>query len=235
MRKTERRMVKMAVAFAMALLWMGSAPAAAEKITFALDWVPYGKHSGWYAALEKGYFKEEGLTVNIVRGHGSGDTVKVMASKGAEFGLADAASLIIARGNTGARVKDVAMFHHKSLYCIYVLKKSGIQGPKDLAGKTIGSAIGNAARVTFPALARATGLDPDTVKWLDVPPPSQTASLFAEKVDAIVTFAAIGPTYFEAARKSGKPVVDYLFSDFGVDLYSSGVITQDDRIEGNPD
>ncbi|MFQ5913876.1 MAG: ABC transporter substrate-binding protein [Nitrospinota bacterium] len=235
MKKAGWRMESIAVAFALALLWFGAAPAAAEKVTFALDWVPYGKHAGWYAALEKGYFKEEGLTVNIIRGHGSGDTVKVVASKGAEFGFADASSLIIARGNTGVQVKEVAMGHHKSLFCIYVLKKTGVRGPKDLSGKTIGSAVGNAARVTFPALAKATGLNPDTVKWIDMPPPSQAPSLFGERVDAIVTYATIGPTYFEAARKSGKPVLEYLFSDYGVDLYSNGIITRDDRIKGNPE
>lgn len=223
-------------AWTWAMAWLLAAPATvwAESVAFNLDWVPYGKHSGFYAAVDKGFYKAEGLDVKIVRGYGSADTVQRVATEAAEFGHADIGNLIVIRGNTGAPVKGVAMIHHKSLFCVYVLEKSGIRRPRDLVGRRIGSAPANAVRIMFPALAGAVGIDPKSVTWVDMQAPSELPSLFAEKVDAIVTYATIGPSYFAAAKKANKPVLEFLYSDFGVDLYSNGIITQDGRLQKQP-
>ena len=49
-----------------------------QKITFMMDWVIGGKHAMFYPALVKGYYKEEGLDVTLVRGHGSSGTVQAV-------------------------------------------------------------------------------------------------------------------------------------------------------------
>lgn len=206
---------------------------AADKVTFLLDWTPYGKHAFLYAGLDQGFYAKEGLEVSVVRGTGSADTVKNVAAKAGEFGHADASTLVIARAK-GAKVKLVGMFHHRSLHAIYALKKSGIAKPKDLAGKTIATSPGNASWVVLPALAAIAGFDMNTVKPILMAPPSMEPSLFAEKVDAIVTFATIGPSYVLAAKKTGKDFVEILYSDHGVDVYSNGMITTDDLLREKP-
>ena len=213
-----------------------AAPAAvrAEKVTFNLDWVPYGKHSGLYAAVAKGFYKAEGLDVRIIRGHGSSDTVKRISANSAEFGHADTGNLVAARGNSDVKVKTVAMIHHKSLFVMYVLEKSGIKHPKGIVGRSIGASVGNATRIMFPAFAGVAGFDPGKVKWVDMQASSQLPSLIAERVDAVVTYATIGPSYFAAAKKVGKKALETLFADFGLDLYSNGIITQESRLKDNP-
>src|SRR5262249_34874851 len=76
-----------------------AAPAKADEITFALNFLPVGDTAGWFAALDKGYYSENGLAVNIVGGQGGADTLKRIAAGRAEFGVSDMGTLVIQRLN----------------------------------------------------------------------------------------------------------------------------------------
>lgn len=217
-------------AFFLMPLVLGGGSASAEKVTFVLDWIPYGKHAPFYVSLDKGYFKEAGLDVDIVRGSGSGDTVKVVNAERAEYGFADIGSLIIVRGQGGA-VKMVAMVHHKSLHVIYALRGSGISRPKDLEGKKVGAVPGEATHALFPSLAVKNGVDQNKVEFTHTAFAVKVPSLLAGKVDAVVSFVTDLPSYTKAAKGVGKEIVPILYSDFGVDIYSSGVLVTDRRLK----
>ena len=60
-------------AISLLLLLAGSPALAADKVTLNLNWFYVGDHSPYFVALDKGWYKEEGLEVNIVTGKGSGD------------------------------------------------------------------------------------------------------------------------------------------------------------------
>lgn len=207
---------------------------AADKVKFAIDWIFYGKHAGFYPAIEKGFYKDANLEVTMFRGYGSGDTVKRVAAGTEEFGFADIGSMIVARGK-GANVKMLGIIHDKNMAAVYTLKDSGIKTAKDFAGKTGGASVGNAVRVVFPAFARANGFDPASIKWIDMAPEAQLPSLLAKRIDFSPDFITIGPNYFAAAAKEGKEVVEIRFSDFGLDIYSNGILTTDKLIKENPD
>src|SRR5262245_42937781 len=72
-------------------------PRPLEKITFLLDFTPYGKHAPFYAALEKGFWKDAGFDVTIVKGEGSATTVSSYAAGTVDFAVADTPTLILAR------------------------------------------------------------------------------------------------------------------------------------------
>src|SRR5574341_285105 len=91
-------------------LWAAAAgPATAasrEKLTFALNFVPYGIHAAFYAALDKGFYDQANLDVTIQRGTGSADTVTKVATGSVEVGFADAGSVVVGRAK-GAKVTMV--------------------------------------------------------------------------------------------------------------------------------
>lgn len=62
---------------------------AQERVTLRLDFVPSGYHGPFYVALDKGYYREEGLEVRIGRGFGSTDTIKRVSTGADTFGFAD--------------------------------------------------------------------------------------------------------------------------------------------------
>ncbi|MFQ5914295.1 MAG: ABC transporter substrate-binding protein [Nitrospinota bacterium] len=223
--------------FATILLLMSglAARADAAKTTFLLDWIIYGKHAPFFVAQDKGFYKKVGLDVVYKRGFGSGRTIKDIAAKIAPIGFADAASLVNARANSDIKIKEVAMIHAKTIMVATFFKEKGYKSPKDLAGARIGSPVGNAVRVVFPAFAAANGLDPKSVKWVDVANPgSVLPTLLAGRSDVALFYATELPTVRPAAAKIGKEIEYFSYGDWGVRFYNNGIIAREETIQSNP-
>jgi len=205
-----------------------------EKITFLLDFTPYGKHAPFFAALDKGFWKDAGFDVTIVKGEGSATTISSYAAGTVDFAFSDTPTLILARSK-GAMVKVAAIIHDKSLYAIGTLEENNIKTPQDLKGKRIGASVGDASRVMFPAFAKLNGIDADSVRWIDMTPPARAASLILGQVDAVVLFLTETPTFSAKAKEAGKHWKDFPYADYGLDLYSHGLLVRDDLIAKQPD
>ena len=205
-----------------------------EKITFLLDFTPYGKHAPFFAALDKGFWKDAGFDVTIVKGEGSATTISSYAAGAVDFAFSDTPTLILARSK-GALIKVAGVIHDKSLYAFGTLEENNIKTPQDLKGKRIGSSVGDASRVMFPAFAKLNGIDPDSVRWVDMTPPARAASLMLGQVDAVVLFLTEGPTFSAKAKEVGKHWKDFPYADYGLDLYSHGLLVRDDLIANQPD
>src|SRR5262249_34060059 len=91
------------------------------------------------------------------------------------------------------------------------------------------------SRVMFPAFAKLNGIDPDSVRWVDMTPPARAASLVLGQVDAVVLFLTEGPTFSAKAKEAGKHWKDFPYADYGLDLYSHGLLVRDDLIANQPD
>src|SRR5262245_62779813 len=87
----------------------GSNAAESKTGTIRLDFIIGGKHAPWYVALEKGFYAKRGLAPTIQASTGSADTVRTVASGGADFGFADIATMIVAKSR-GTPVQAVAQF-----------------------------------------------------------------------------------------------------------------------------
>jgi len=205
-----------------------------EKITFLLDFTPYGKHAPFFVALEKGFWKDAGFDVTIVKGEGSATTISSYAAGTVDFAFSDTPTLILARSK-GALVKVAAIIHDKSLYAVGTLEENNIKTPQDLKGKRIGASVGDASRVMFPAFAKLNGIDADSVRWVDMTPPARAASLVLGQVDAVVLFLTETPTFSAKAKEAGKHWKDFAYADYGLDLYSHGLLVRDDLIAKQPD
>src|SRR5262245_12936026 len=64
------RLVTASAALAAALCAAGGA-SAQDKVTFRLNWIMYGFHTPFYLGLERGYYREEGIALEIGEGQGS--------------------------------------------------------------------------------------------------------------------------------------------------------------------
>lgn len=221
------------VAAALLVVGIGSAKAN-EKVTFSLNWVPYGLHYGIFSAEALGYYREAGLDVEIQRGYGSGDTVKRTATGAADVGMADMASVIVGRGN-GLAVKQVATLLDRSADAIFYLKGIGITTPKDLPGRSLGATVGETTLNLMPVFAANAGFDHKKVEIVNLAPPAKFPTFVSKKVDAIVAFRTEEPGILAAAQKAGVAVDRFLLSDFGVDYYSIGFIVSDEILAKRPD
>jgi ABC-type nitrate/sulfonate/bicarbonate transport system substrate-binding protein len=111
-----------------------------DRIRVVLDWTPNTNHTGLYVAQEKGWFAEEGLTVEITQPPEDGALV-LIGSGNVEFGIDFQESLgpAIAKNNDALPVMAVAAIISHNTSGIMSLEKSGIKSPRDLAGKRFAS------------------------------------------------------------------------------------------------
>lgn len=213
------------------------APQSLEKVTFALDFVINGRHAPYFLAKEKGYYRDEGLDVDIVRGIGSADSINRVASGRAQFAFGDIASLVEARANNNVPVKAVAVVYGKAPYSIIYRGDAGINAPKDLEGKTIYAGTGDAIRRVFPAFAQASGIDASKITWEAIDPAARQASLFAGRAPITTEYSVAKPLY-DKLGKAQTPPVDVKFmaySDFGVDIYSNAILVSEQTLKDKPE
>lgn len=206
----------------------------ADPVKFTLGWVPLGRDSAFYVSRDRGYYKEANLEVTIQRGYGGADVVNKVAAGAFDFGFGDIPSTVRARSKD-TPIKVLGAYHDKSMYVMFSLKKAGITKPKDLEGKSISAAAGDSGRALFPAFAAINQIDVNKVKWVTVAPDVQISTLLAGSVDASSLFYVSGPALWKTAKKEGKEIATLFYSDFGVDLYSSGIIATDGMIQQRRD
>lgn len=209
-------------------------PRQLEEVTFMLDWIIYGKHAMYYPSIELGLYEKYGLKVKMVRGYGSGDTIQKIDAKQAEFGFADLGSLVILRSK-GAKVVMVGMIHHLMPHTIAYVKGRGITTPKDLEGKTISTPTGNAVWVLFPVFAKAVGIDASKVSYVPADVAVSRAALLAGTVDMVGIFWGERGALDKEAKKLNLEIGYFRYSDYGLQLYSNGIIVHEDTLKEKPD
>src|SRR5580704_9516095 len=149
------------VLISMAVLAVISAPQAASaktKIRFTLDWIPGATHSAFFVALQKGYYKAEGLDVSIDRGKGSAEVVRQLASDTYDMGFPDINVVLdFDSKNPGQAFPVLMSGYEQAPAAIIVLKSSGLTEPKRLNGRKLGSAANDATFKLFPVFASHSG------------------------------------------------------------------------------
>ncbi|MBI4560826.1 MAG: ABC transporter substrate-binding protein [Candidatus Rokubacteria bacterium] len=197
---------------------------ATQKVVFALNWFPVGDHAAYWVALEKGYYRDKGLEVELQNSKGSGDSIAKVDIGRADIGLADAAVVIPAVAR-GARVKVVGVVFDKTPLNIWVWKDSPIKSPKDLEGKILAAPPGDAQRQLFPAFARINGIDAAKVKWVSVEPAAKIVTLAEKRADAVADYTT-GLPFYEKAMGKGNAVM-MPWADYGFDMYSMSIIASE--------
>jgi NitT/TauT family transport system substrate-binding protein len=225
-------------AAALAALCVATAVHAADpvKIRFVLNWKYQGPQAWFFVAQYKGYFKAEGLDVQMDQGEGSGAAVTRVASKAYDMGFGDINALtVFAAQHPDDSPKAVFMVYGNSPFSIYSLKDKGFTSPKQLEGKTLGAPVDDAPFKLFPAFAKAAGIDASKVKWKHMQPSLREQMLVRGEVDAISGY--INTVWFSLRKiypNPGDKVNIMKYSDYGLDLYSNAIIVSKDFIQAHP-
>ena len=201
-----------------------SAQTAPQKVVFALNWFPVGDHAAYWVALEKGYYRQRGLDVDMQNSKGSGDSIAKVDTGRADVGLADSA-VVIASSARGTKVKVVGMVFDKSPLNVWSRKEAPITKPKDLEGKTVGAPPGDGQRQMFPAFARLNNIDQTKVTWVNVEPAAKVPALAEKRVDAVADYTTGLPFYEKAVGKGNAIMLPW--ADHGFDMYSMSIIASE--------
>ena len=205
---------------------LAAGPAAAQQaIKFSLDFKFEGPAAPFLVAIDKGYFKAEGLDVTIDTAAGSLEPINRVAAGTYDMGFGDINSLIKFRdANPNNPIKAVFMVYNKPAFSIVGRKSRGVTKPKDLEGKVLGAPPPDGAWAQWKIFTQANGIDASKVKVEAVGFPVREPMLQNGQVDAITGFSF---SSFINLKSMGVPVDDIvvmLMADHGVNLYGNTII-----------
>ena len=159
-----------------------------EKITFVLDWTPNTNHTGLYVALEKGYFEEAGLDVEIVQPPEEGAAVLV-ASGQAQFGISFQDSMAAAlAGKDAMPITAVAAVIQHNTSGIISRAGEGMNRPKGLEGKRYATWNGAIELATMESVIEADQGDYEKLELIPSAVTDEVSALKTNSVDAIWIF-----------------------------------------------
>jgi NitT/TauT family transport system substrate-binding protein len=204
-----------------------------RDLKFTLDFIPLGRHAPWYVALAKGYYKDEGLNVTIASARGTADSIRNLDSGTADVGFIDIPSLVAA-GADNSSIRMVAVNYQLPPYSVFSINPgANITRPQDMVGKEFSA--GNASLIPriHQAFMKQNGLDPSTLKIVNLDPGSLVAALAARRIQSIGLFA-MSETAIKRAVQDGE-VKHMLLADHGLDIYANGIGVRDDFLQKSPD
>jgi NitT/TauT family transport system substrate-binding protein len=136
---------------------------ADDKVSLRFGWSYGGEFAPLYLGVDKGFFKEQGIDLDLREGKGTVPSATSVANGQDDFGFFDmsAAARLI---DKGLPLIGIAQLRQKTSMCIITLEKSDIMKPKDLEGRSLSHTPGDSLSQIFPAFAKTTGIDISKIK-----------------------------------------------------------------------
>ena len=199
-----------------------------REMDVVLDWYPNALHAFLYVAIDKGYFADEGLRVNIRFPSNANDALSLVAAGKAEVGLYYQHDVILARANQDVPVRSIGAVVQGPLNIVLSLKEKNITSPADLVGKTIGYAGTELSEALIRSIMDYVGADYSDVTMVDVGF-DLMSSMTTGNVDA--TIGCLVNHEVPQMEEEGFEVNWFDLDDYGVPTYYEGVfLANDDAI-----
>ncbi len=181
-----------------------------------------------YLAQEKGYFREQGLEVEIQHSAGGGEHLKLLGAGQIQFSTAQAQDVLKLTADPGVPLVAICLFGQRGDQAFVVRKDSGITSPKDWEGRVVGFKV-------FPSpdyLAILKAADVDRSKITEVSVGFDPRVLVEKQVEVLPVFLSNEPDLLE---QMGVPVDVFHAADYGVPTLGVTYVVNRDLIEKDPD
>ena len=201
-----------------------------KELDVVLDWYPNALHAFLYVAIEKGYYEEEGLKVNIRFPSNANDAISLVAAGQADIGLYYQQDVIQAREQQDVPVKSIGAVVQGPLNIVLSLKEKGITSAGDLVGKTIGYAGTELSEALIRSIMQYVGADYSDVTMIDVGF-DLMSSMTTGNVDA--TIGCLVNHEVPQMEEEGFSVNWFDLDDYGVPTYYEGIFLASDETIAN--
>jgi len=200
-----------------------------QKVTIAMGYIPNVQFAPFYVAIEKGYFRQEGIELEFNYGW-EADIVKLVGTGELDFAIASGEQVLLARSQ-GLPIVYVAGWYHRFPVVVVSLEEKGIKSLQDLRGKKVGiPALFGASYVGWRALLKAEGFKEEDFNLQEIGY-TQVESLTKGLVDAAICYAMNEPVRL---RLAGYKVNVITVAD-RVNLISNGIMTNEKTIKEKPE
>jgi len=198
-----------------------------NQVSLQLPWSHQFQFAGYYAALENGYYKEEGLNVTIKEWQpGINPTTEVIKGH-VNFGIGRA-DLLLSRLHGQPIVVLAAIFQH-SPGILLVKKESNISSPQDMVGKRVMWLKGEGS-AEFEAMFRNEGIPIEQIK--KIPASYNINDLIDGKTDVFYAYSTNEPFLLEQQNVESLSITP---RTYGIDFYGDCLFTSRQEQQSNPE
>ena len=205
---------------------LGASEKPLEKVSIQLQWKHQFEFAGFYAAKEKGFYREAGLDVEFYEYTSNVNIAEEVLSGRKQFGIWD--SQLIAEHLQGKPILLVANYFKRSP--LVILTSADIRSPEELRGKTLMGTPKDLKSAGIQAMFRQFGLSNETITI--VPSTFSVDDFVGGKVDAITVFLTNEPYSVRAAGKAFN-VLDP--NNYGAEFYDVNLFTSEAYAQEHPD
>ncbi|WP_346895584.1 ABC transporter substrate-binding protein [uncultured Roseibium sp.] len=200
---------------------------ATEDVSLRISWLMNVQNAGYVMALEKGFYEDAGLNVEIFTGGPNINSTAMVASGQNTFGTNDVSTILFGNAQ-GMDLVIVGACFQKNPAGVLSLAKTGIKEPKDLEGKTLAYTEGGPWTYTQ-AMLNAAGVDMDKINKVVM---AGNEVLMTGQVDAKTSFVVNEPV---ALQVQGYETATLVPADYGVNAYAETIFTTADYAAENAD
>ncbi len=211
---------------------IGTANAQAlAPVTVRLAFNYNGHRSPYLLGKDKGFYAEEGLDVSVLEGKGVTSSMQLVASKQDTFAVVDPPSLMLGVAQ-GMPIRQVLQIYQVSPNALISWEAQGIRKPADLVGKTVATLQGDTTTTMLYALLAKNGVDAQKVKIVTSDGGTRNQTFLGKRSEAITGFT--NDSYLGLKATADAPIVNFAYSDFGIDTMGDGIAANIDTIKSNP-
>ncbi|MFH0730331.1 MAG: GAF domain-containing protein [Pseudomonadota bacterium] len=198
-----------------------------NHVILQLTWLHQFQFAGYYAAVEKGFYRDAGFDVTIVEGASDKRPIKEVISGRANYGVARS-ELLLNRLLGQPVVALAAVFQHSAVILL-AKKESGITSPHNMIGKRVMLLPGNDA-AEYLAMFKSEGTSLDKIDI--IPSTYNIKDLIDGKTDVFNAYKTNEPFYLE---QKGIPASIISPITYGIDFYGDCLFTSEQEIKKHPD
>jgi NitT/TauT family transport system substrate-binding protein len=210
-------------------------PASAEDdVRLRLNWMYYGSHAGFALGLDRGYFEEAGIDLDIRSGNGSGSAHRLVANSDSDFSYGSCGSMVNL-ASQGAGLVAVAVIDAMGSEAILVRPDAGVKTIADLKGKALLTTANAGVNTFFPIVLANSGLAEGDITITNVPDGALVSSYLQGAGGAVGMLGGIDDKPAEIKANGGESPVIFPYSDFGVNQVGYCIVARKEMVEQNPD
>ncbi|HEX4826881.1 MAG TPA: ABC transporter substrate-binding protein [Xanthobacteraceae bacterium] len=205
---------------------------AAEKLTVRFTWKLKGEYAPLFVALDKGYYRAEGLDVDLAEGSGAQTVLKLLASGNEKFGYGPAVSAAQAVSQ-GLPLKVVALYQTKAPMGVISFPEVPLKSPKDLEGKRLAISVGETFGDMLLPFTRINNVDIAKIQQIQMDASARTTQFLTRKIDVMSVYLSNELPQIE--KRAGVTFNILKVSDFGLNLLGASLIVGNAFAEQNPE
>lgn len=224
-------------AAAAGVLWLGIVDGGRaeaqelKKATVRLAFTYNAHRSPYLLGRDKGFYKAEGLDVDVLEGKGVTSSMQLVSGKQDTFAVVDPPSLMLGVAQ-GMPLKTVLQLYQRSSNAVISWNDANIKAPQDLVGKTVASLQGDTTTTMLYALLAKNGVNRNDVKIFASDGGTRNQTFLGKRAEAIIGFT--NDSYL-SLRAQAPEIRMFPFTEFGINTMGDGIVVHDDTIKSSPE